>query len=391
MKGSIVKKGATYFAIVETSTINPVTGKAKRKRKWFKADGAKNKAEAQTFLRTKLTELEGGILIDAKKISVADYLDRWLDTVKPNVSPKTHQRYTEVCRKTIGPRIGTVILSKLIPPQISAAYTEALTSGRRKHGTGGLSPRTVHHMHTILKGALAQAVEWSLLARNPCDAVRPPKVEKKPMMTFDLQQTAQAIEAVRPSRLFIPAMLALLCGMRRGEIAGLRWRNVDLTTGKLSVVESAEQTGSVVRYKEPKTGKGRSIALGSTIIDELKAWRLKQAQEFLKLGMRPSDETFVCTQADGSPHQPNNLTHRWSLIIRGTSLPHIRFHDLRHTHATLLLQQGVHPKIASERLGHTKIGITLDLYSHVLPGMQDEAVAKVDAALKSVLQPTVAS
>jgi integrase len=382
MKGSVVKKGASYFVIIETSAIDPTTGKPKRKRKWFKAD-AKNKGEAHTFLRAKLTELEGGVLIDAKKITVTDYLDRWLETVKPNVSPKTHQRYAEVCRKTIAPRIGSLILSKLTPPQISTAYTEALTSGRRVRGSGGLSPRTVHHMHTILKGALAQAVEWNLLARNPCDAVRPPKVEKKRMMTFDLPQTAQAIDAVRPFRLFIPALLALLCGMRRGEIAGLRWRSVDLTGGKLSVVESAEQTGNVVRYKEPKTGKGRSIALSSTMIDELRAWRLRQAQEFLKLGMRPADDTFVCTQADGSPHQPNNLTHRWSLIIRGTSLPHIRFHDLRHTHATLLLQQGVHPKVASERLGHSKVGITLDLYSHVLPGMQEDAVAKVDAAIRA--------
>lgn len=383
MKGSVVKRGSTYFVIVETSAIDTVTGRPKRKRKWFKAEGAKNKGEAQVFLRAKLTELDGGVLIDAKKTSVAEYLERWLETVKSNVSPKTHQRYAEVCRKTIAPRIGTVALSKLSPPMISTAYTEALEKGRRQHGKGRLSPRTVHHMHTILKGALKQAVSWNLLVRNPCDLVKPPKVEKNPMLTFDFAQTAKAIELVRPSRLFIPTLLALLCGLRRGEIAALRWRNVDLTAGKLSIVQSAEQTGKAVRYKEPKTGNGRSVALGTSMSDELKAWRVQQAQEFLKLGMRPSDETFVCTQADGSPHQPNNLTHRWSLIIANADLPRIRFHDLRHTHATLLLQQGVHPKVASERLGHSKIGITLDLYSHVLPGMQEDAVAKIDAALKA--------
>ena len=386
MKGSVVKKGASYFVIIETSAIDPGTGKQKRKRKWFKADGARNKGEAQTFLRAKLTELDGGVMIDAKKIKLAEYFDRWLDHVRANVSPKSHERYTEVLRKNVAPLLGNTVLSKLQPMQISEAYSSALTSGRR-NGTGGLSPRTVHHMHTILKASLAQAVKWSLLTRNPCDAVDPPKVERAKMTIYDMGQTVAVLDSLRPTRMYVPTLLAVMCGMRRGEIAALRWKHIDLARATISVIESAEQTKlakgrSQVRYKETKTGKGRNVALSSTMVEELQAWRLNQAQEFLRLGTRPSDETFVVTREDGQPIQPNSITHEWTRLLAGTGLPRARLHDMRHTHATQLLKEGVHPKIASERLGHSKVGVTLDLYSHVLPGMQEDAVAKVDAAFR---------
>jgi integrase len=153
----------------------------------------------------------------------------------------------------------------------------------------------------------------------------------------------------------------------------------------LSVVQSAEQTKAGVRYKEPKSGKSRTVALSATMLEELRTHRLRQAEELLRLGIRVTEETFVCTREDGQPLQPNTFTHNWDRLIAGTSLPRIRFHDLRHAHATHMLASGVHPKVASERLGHSRVGITLDLYSHVLPGMQEAAVAKVDAALQAAL------
>lgn len=384
MKGSIVKRGNTYFVIVETSTVD-AAGRQKRKRKWIKADGASKKSEAETFLRAKMTELEGGILIDAKKIKLAEYCERWLDA-KANLSPKSRERYAEILRKNVAPLIGGVILAKLQPIQISEAYKRALASGRR-NGKGGLSPRTVHHMHVVLKAALAQAVRWNLLPRNPCDAVDPPKVERAKMQTYDLAQTVAVLDAMRPTRMNIPTVLAVLCGLRRGEIAALRWRQVDLGKGNIEVIESAEQTKvergrSQVRYKETKTGRGRNVAMSATVIEELQAWRIVQAQEFLRLGMRPSEDTLVVTREDGQGLQPNSLTHEWARLLADTSLPRARLHDMRHTHATLLLKEGVHPKIASERLGHSKVGVTLDLYSHVMPGMQEDAAAKVDAALR---------
>src|SRR5262249_13843682 len=154
---------------------------------------------------------------------------------------------------------------------------KALTSGRRD-GQGGLSPRTVTHMHRVLREALQQALRWQLLARNPADAVRPPKVERKQMSVLDTDGTADLIEAARESPLFVPIMLGVRCGLRRGEVVALRWRNVDLERGQISVVASAEQTDRGVREKEPKNGKGRTIVLSSTEIQELRSHRIRQAQ-----------------------------------------------------------------------------------------------------------------
>ena len=151
-------------------------------------------------------------------------------------------------------------------------------------------------------------------------------------------------------------------------------------------MESAEQTAAGVRYKPPKSGKGRTVALSATVIAQLRAHRLQQAEELLRLGVRQSDATFVYTREDGEPMQPRSLTHAWLKVLAKTNLPRIRFHDLRHAHATHLLSNGVHPKVASERLGHSRVGITLDLYSHVLPGMQEDAALRVDAALQQALQ-----
>ena len=381
MKGHIRERSPGHYAII-LDVRDPSTGK--RKRRWHSFAG--NKREAQIECARIVSAMTGGNYLEPNKTTVAEFLDRWLDHIKSQVSPRSHERYVEIARKNLVPLIGGVIVGKLRPVQISTAYSKALASGRRD-GTGGLSPRTVHHLHRILKQALGQAVRWELLARNPADAVDPPKVERNAMQTYDLPQTVALIEHLRPTRLHVPVILAVLCGLRRGEISALRWRSVDLTAGQLAVVESAEQTNVGVRYKEPKSGRARNVALSATVIEELKAWRVRQAQELLKLGIRPDGDTFVVTQVDGSPLQPRSLTHEWVRLIGGAGLPRIRFHDLRHAHATHLLASGVHPKVASERLGHSKVGITLDLYSHVMPGMQEDAVAKVDAALRAARKP----
>jgi integrase len=181
-------------------------------------------------------------------------------------------------------------------------------------------------------------------------------------------------------------MLGILCGLRRGEICALRWRHVELAAGNLSVTESAEQTRAGVRYKPPKSGRGRTVALSMMAIDELRAHRRRQAEQLLRIGVQQSDDTFIYMREDGEPMQPASLTQAWRQAIGQIKLPRIRLHDLRHGHATHLLVSGVHPKVASERLGHSRVGITLDLYSHVLPGMQEDAAARVDEALRAALE-----
>jgi integrase len=383
MKGHIRERSPGHWAII-LDINDPTTGK--RRRKWHSFKGTKRKAQEECARL--ISQIKEGSYVEPSKTTLAEFLDVWLRYVKPRVSPKTYERYDQICHKNITPLLGTIPLGKLKPTQISEAHATALVSGRR-NGKGGLSPRTVHHMHVILKGALDRAVKWEMLIRNPAAAIDAPKADPAPMQTYDVAQTAQLIEAVRGKRLFVPVILAVLCGLRRGEIAALRWRNVDLSQGQLAVVESAEQTKAGVRYKEPKSGRSRTVALTATVLAELKTHRIEQAQELLKLGKRLADSDFIVAQADGSPYRPHSLGQDWvRFLADNPAFPRIRFHDLRHAHATHMLKAGVHPKIASERLGHSKVGITLDLYSHVLPNMQADAVAIVDGALQAALNKT---
>jgi integrase len=240
-------------------------------------------------------------------------------------------------------------------------------------------------MHRILRHALQQAIRWQLLVRNPADAVKPPKAQRKQMKALDTDGTAAVIEAARDTSLFVPILLGVLCGMRRGEITALRWRSIDLERGQLSIVASTEQTRDGIREKSPKSGHGRTVALPSLVVDELRRHRLRQAEALLKLGVWLSDDRQVVTRADGEPVQPRSLTHAFEIFLRKQGLARVRLHDLRHTHATHMLAAGVHPKIAQERLGHSSVAITLDLYSHVLPGLQADAAARIDDAVRTAI------
>jgi integrase len=381
MKGHVRERGkGNWYAVIDIR--DPTTNK--RRRKWHSLQ-AQGKRAAQIECAGLIAELERGSYVEPAKETLAAFLDRWLADIKARVSPRTHDRYAEIARKNIAPVLGLKPLKDLRAQHISAFYASALESGRCKDGAG-LSPHTVLHIHRVLKQALGQAMQWDMIARNPAASVKPPKVPPKPMRTYDLAQTAELLEAMRGTRVFIPVLLALLCGMRRGEIAALRWQHIDLAAAQIAIVQSAEQTkGGVVRYKEPKSGRSRTVALPAIVVDELRVHRIRQAEELLRLGTRLTEDTFVYAREDGLPFQPDSLTQDWDRKIATTGLPRLRFHDLRHAHATHMLAAGVHPKVASERLGHSKIGITLDLYSHVLPNMQADAAAVVDDALRAAL------
>jgi integrase len=335
MRGHIRERSPGHWAII-LDLRDPATGK--RRRKWHKFAGTKRKAQDECARL--ISELSGGLYIEAAKITVRQFLDRWLEHIKSQVSPRTHERYDEIVKKNLNPLLGAVVLTKLRPMQISDAYGKALSAGRRD-GKGGLSPSTVRYLHVILKSAMGQAVRWQMLARNPVDAVDPPKIERSAMNTYDLAQTADLIDATRGTRMTTTVMLAVLCGLRRGEIAALRWRNINLAAAQLAVTESAEQTRAGVRYKQPKSGRGRTVALSARVVNELRSHRVQQAQELLKLGVPLTDDAFVVAQADGCPLQPRSITRQWlTLLSNNKTLPRIRFHDLRHAHATHMLSSG---------------------------------------------------
>ena len=381
MKGHIRERSPGKWAII-VDVLDQVTGE--RRRKWHSFAGTKR--QAQEECARIVTLIKHGGYTEPTKITLGEFLDRWLEHEASSVAPKTLERYAEIARKNIAPLLGKTTLAKLKAEAIDGAWTKALASGRRD-GKGGLSPRTVHHMRRVLIKALNQAVVWEILAKNPATLSKPPKVERKAMNAYGAETTAELLDALRGTRIFMPVLLAVMCGLRRGEIIALRWQSIDFANRRIAVTETAEQTLGAVRHKETKTGRSRTVDLSSTVLDELRRHRAAQAEEQLKLGIRPDEKSFIVAQIDGKPLQPRSLSHEWTRVLAKTSLERIRFHDLRHSHATQMLAAGVHPKVAQERLGHSTIAITLDTYSHVMPGMGADAAEQVDAAIRRAVKP----
>jgi integrase len=379
MKGHIKERSPGHWAII----LDVRDANGKRRRKWHSFKGTKR--QAQTECSRLITDMDSGEYVEPSKVTLAQFFERWLKHIKANVAPRTHERYEQIATKNIAPLLGAKALSKLQPVDISAAYAQALESGRCD-GNGGLSPRTVHHMHRVLFSALDQAERWKLINRNPAALLEKrdrPKIERKPVATIDASTTAVVFDAARERRLFIPLVLATLCGLRRGEVTALRWKAVELDSGQLAVVASTEQTDKgAIREKEAKSGKARTIALPSLAVDELRRWRVAQAEELLKLGIRWDDNRHVVTREDGEPLQPRSLTHVVSAFLKEWGMT---LHKLRHSHASHMLASNVHPKIVQERLGHSSIAITLDIYSHLMPNMQGEAAAAVDGVMRAAI------
>jgi integrase len=382
MKGHVRERGAgNWYAVIDVR--DAATGK--RKRKWHSLPDCSGKRQSQIECARLISELSGGSYIEPSKTTLSEFFDRWLNHIKPNVSPKTHERYSDLLKKNLAPFLGGRILLKLQPIDISEAYSKILDSGRRD-GKGGLSPRSVHHIHRALYSALNQAERWKLIGRNPAALLEKkdrPKIERKSVTTIDAPTTATVFDAARERRLFVALILAALCGLRRGEITALRWKSVDLDRGQLAVVASTEQTDAgLVREKEAKGGHARTVALPGLAVEELRRWRLAQAEELLRLGIRADDGRHVVTKLDGEPVQPRSLTHVMSAFLKEWG---VTLHKLRHSHASHMLASNIHPKIVQERLGHSSIAITLDIYSHLMPNMQGDAAAAVDVIMRAAL------
>jgi integrase len=310
--GHIRKRSSTSYELRYTLGTDPATGK--RRTVTTTVKGKRRTAEKE--LRRLLRTLDTGEHVDPSRMTVRQWLTTWLATVREEVAPKSHERYSEIVENFLVPALGNLPLVKLAPSHIQEAYNFWATGGRRDGKSGGLSARTRRHIHRILRSALARAVEQQLLARNPADAFRKrlPKVERREMMTLTAEQAARLLEAIKPNRVYWPVLIALATGMRRGEILALRWKNIDLDRGVARVVGCLEQTKTALRFKAPKTEKGRAITLPSFIVDELRRLRRQQATELLALGVRLSGDTLVFGRPDGSPMPPRSLTHEFAKV-----------------------------------------------------------------------------
>lgn len=379
--GGVREKRSGVFELKFDIGPDPVTGR--RRIKYQTVKGTRREAEKE--LRRLLREVDTGDYAEPSSATVKNLLDRWVAHMRSQVSPKTLERYGQLIDNNIMPVLGHQKLDQLRPHHIDAAWTKLLESGR-SDGKGGLSPQTVKHCHRVFKQAIAQAVRWQIISRNPADAVDPPRVTRVPLTVLDMEQTAILLDAIRLTRFYMPVLIAVTTGLRRGEALALRWKDIDLDAGHLSVIRSLEQTKAGLRFKEPKSKRTRQVTLTSLLATNLRCHRVEQAQTLLKLGVRQTGNTLVCCRFDGAAMNPAKLSASFPTVIKNAGLPPVTFQGLRHTHASHLLAGGVHMKVASERLGHSSIGITMDLYSHLLPGLQEEAAEKVDNALQAALK-----
>jgi integrase len=315
------------------------------------------------------------------KVTVKQYLSmEWLPAVKATIRPSTYNSYVQHVDCHIVPHIGSVKLAKLTGGHVNALYATLAESGR-KNGERGLAPQTIHHVHACLHKACRDAVRWGQLSRNPLDAADPPRAKAdgaKEMKTWSKEQLRAFLDAVRDDRLSPLWHVIAMTGMRRGEAIGLRWSDVDLEAGRLSVRRALIPINREVVVSEPKTAKGRrAVALDPGTVEVLKTQAARQLDEQKEWDEDWVETGLVFTAENGGALDPESVSRYFRQAVKKAMLPKIRLHDLRHTHATLALQAGVHPKVVSERLGHATISITLDTYSHAIPAMQEEAAALI--------------
>jgi len=327
-----------------------------------------------------LNQLDNGTFMKPGKTTLTEYLERWLkDYAWPNLAPRTAEGYEYIIRRHIIPALGNIALTQLKPEHLQRYYSEKLTGGRCD-GKGGLSPRTVRHHHVTLHDALEHAVKMGLLSRNVADAVDPPRYQRPQWQTLSEFDINTFLEAAKKTPYYVIFYQALFTGMRRSELLALRWCDVDLLLCEVHITRSLHhlRTGEIV-IRTPKSAKGRRmVALSPSAALLLQEHKDKQAVQRVMLGVPLKDDDLVFSTLEGKPLLPDTITHAWIKLVRRIGLKGIRLHDARHTHASLMLKQGVHPKIVQERLGHASIQITLDTYSHVAPGLQEAAAAGFD-------------
>jgi integrase len=382
------QEGSIYFRDADQRWVGTLSlgydDKGKRKRRTVYGE---TKKEVQEKLRQLQNDHSTGILVEPQRLSVAQYMDRWLEnTAKPRVQPKTHLRYEQLSRIHVKPYIGGVRLDKLAPLHVEQLFAAL----ERK----AVSPRVRQMTGTMLHTALRDAVRLKLIAFNPSADVAKAKPKKPEMQVFTPEQVSCFLTAAKEDRLYALYVLAIDSGMRQGELFGLQWADIDFPTGVLTVRRSLEEINGKLRLKEPKSGRGRLIHLSSYATDALNEHRKAMLAE----GHFRSDAPVFCDGQGGYLRKGNVLRRSyWPIYDRANAteaalaekenrqpvlLPVIRFHDLRHSCATLLLLEGENVKVVSERLGHASVQLTLDTYSHALPTMQKGAAAKMDCILK---------
>jgi integrase len=366
-RGTVIKRGSTYSVVLDLGR-GP---DGRRVRKWH--SGYRTKKDAQRAQDELLAALGRGVYVAPSKRATGAFLrEDWLPGLRSQVRPSTWAEHRSKVEVHLVPAIGQVPLQQLTPGHLNALYADLLERG--------LSARTVLHVHATIRRALADATRWGLVPRDVALLASPPRPRRSELQVWTAADLRSFLAHVEGDRLYALWLLAASTGMRRGELLGVQWPDVDLARARVAVRRSLVTVGHQVVVSEPKTAKGRrSVALDPASVAALKAWRKRQMAERLAWGPAWTDAGLVFTREDGRPLHPREVTRAFTRHVLAAGVPIIRLHDLRHTHATLALTAGVHPKVVQERLGHANIAITLDTYSHAVPALEEQAAHTVAA------------
>ena len=352
MAGTVERYGKGFRYRVQLGA-DPGTGK----RRWATKGGFATEKEATKAMHRVIVAADDGLVVKRSTLRLGQYLTEWLERVTPDLKATTAAGYGRAVTK-LDDKLGQVRVQDLTPLQIEQVYVGLVKDG--------LAPKTVRNLHSVLRRALADAERLGLVIRNAAAAARPPSVPHHEQRTWSATELNTFLATVSDHRLLASFVVFATTGMRRGEVLGLRWSDVDLANGRLSVVNTITTVNGRPVETSTKTKKSR-----------------RQDVERAAAGSAWGDTGLVFTREDGSAIHPDRYSHWFADLVEKAGVPAIRLHDLRHTHATLALAAGVHPKVVSERLGHATVGITLDLYSHVTPSL-DELAAETIAALVDV-------
>jgi integrase len=367
MRGNITRRGKQSWQLkFDVGTID-----GKRRTRYATVRGTFKDAQREL---TRLTHAaDTGTLPDPTAMSLAEYLRAWLDSAHAQ-SPKTLERYRELAERQIIPHLGETKLQKLTPEAVRQWHSTLLGQG--------LAPRTVGHAHRLLQLVLGCAVTNGTLTRNVAAVNAVPKVEDTEIEILTAEQITELLAGLEGHALFPIASLALATGMRRGELLGLQWSDVDLDKAMLRVERSVEETRAGLRIKSPKTKRGRrNVALPPAAVTMLREQRKRQIELRLALG-QGGQPTLVFSTVEGKLLSPDNLSRDWRRVCNAKKLPRVSFHALRHTHASVLISAGEDILTISRRLGHSKASVTLDTYGHLMEGSDAAAARAIEEVLK---------
>jgi integrase len=370
-EGSIYRtKDGRWRGAITVGYERSAAGNAVQKRKTFSGE---TRTEVSEAMKKALRDQQQGTNIAPDRMTVGALLERWLtDVVKPSCSFKTHATYADLVQHHLAPVFGKLLLERLTTPQIQRFLNE-------RHASG-LSPKTVKHIRDCLRAALNVAVdEWELISRNPASKARPPAAAKSELRVFSMEEARRFLALTQGHRLEALFSVALCLGPRQGEALGLKWNNIDFEKATLTIDGALKRVdGKLIKGKTKRETSCRTIGLPAVTIAALRRHQARQEVERELAGTRWKETGYVFATRIGTPTERRNLLRDWYKIMAGANLPQIRFHDLRHSAATLLFLQGVHPRTVMEILGHSDVNTTMKVYGHVLDQMKRDAATKMD-------------